>query len=92
MIEKKRIVAWILTIMMVFQMMPTSALGQVDLSVWSVAGRSNVAEGAQYYEVNFLVNDESVKTVATQYIEVGADAALVLPQEPTREGCKFDAW
>ena len=83
MIEKRRIVAWILTIMMVFQMMPTSALG---LEGWSTFS-SDPYSGAIYYKVTFQ-NEGSSDIV--QYVQEGGNP--VMPEDPSKTGQKFDGW
>ena len=82
MMSKKRIVALLLTIMMVVQLLPTTVLAEG----WRVA-TSNAIVGEEYYTVNYDMG--TVKTI-TQYVLQGNSP--VVPEDPTREGYAFDGW
>ena len=79
MANKKRFLAIVLSLVLVLQMLPTSALG--------VTFYSARLSGADYYTVVFVASGE---TVATQYVESGA--TLTLPQSPTAAGKSFTGW
>ena len=85
MFEKKRIVAWILAIMMVIQILPVNALAE---GVWRVAGQSNEDLHDTYSIVRFYVDDDTM--IAEQHVASGTDP--VYPQDPTKEGYEFDGW
>ncbi|MCI5583877.1 MAG: InlB B-repeat-containing protein, partial [Anaeroplasma sp.] len=79
MANKKRFLAIVLSLVLVLQMLPTSALG--------VTFYSARLSGATYYQVDFFASGEKV---ATQYVESGE--TLTLPEAPTAAGKSFTGW
>ena len=90
-ISFRRFVAWMLTLLMVLQTVPSLATG--DLSEYSSV-TSDYVEGANYAEVVFLAPDGVTGdqiTVESRKVEKGA-ALGVLPDAPQREGYSFSFW
>ncbi len=79
MASKKRFLALILAIMMVFQTFPVTAFA-------STAVTSNVDQGS-YQQVEFIVDGE---VIATQLVASGA--AIIYPEDPTKDGARFTGW
>lgn len=82
----KRLAAWMLTLLMVLQTVPSLSNG--DLSEYSSVTSDSV-EGGKYAEVVFLGPDR--EPVESRQVEIGA-AIGDLPEAPWRDSYIFDAW
>lgn len=83
--SKKRFLAILLSIVMLFQAMPMQMLAE------GIALFSNVVEGETYYEVKFVVRGtEGESVAATQYVLDGN--GLSFPQNPAKSGYAFVGW
>ena len=83
MANRRRFLAILLSLLMLLQALPMSALAEG----WNVA-RSNIEEGATYHTVTFEVEDTAV---ATQLIESGHKVST-FPEDPFKAGYQFDGW
>ncbi len=83
MANRRRFLAILLSLLMLLQALPMSALAEG----WNVA-RSNIEEGATYYTVTFEVEDTAV---ATQLIESG-ETVSTFPEDPFKADYQFDGW
>ena len=77
MANRRRFLATLLSLLMLLQALPMSALAEG----WNVA-RSNTEEGATYHTVTFEVGDTAV---ATQLIESG-EMVSTFPEDPFKAG------
>lgn len=77
----KRFLASLLSVIMLLQMMPVSAIAEGVFY-------SNVEKGADYYKVVF--QDENGTSVTTQYVMSGE--TLILPEDLSKEQHKFLGW
>ncbi len=79
---RKRIAALVIAAMMIFQVTPAVSVAEGGFTLLS-----NVVKGLTYHEVRFM---DGESTVATQFVE--DSAALVMPQNPTKDGFFFEGW
>ena len=90
-----RIFAILLSVMMVFQMLPVAAIAETPDGWEGVKGAESPVEGATIHEVNFYSGDPSGdgmgNLIATHDIEVGNSIQL-LPESPFQEGYTFSGW
>ena len=82
---RERILAWLLSIMMIFQLMPAQVYAETADDWQEIV--SNV-ETADYWTVRFLAEGEEVNKV---YVEDG-QAIDRFPDAPVLEGKTFQGW
>ena len=83
MMNRKRIFAWMLTLMMLFQIAPLNAFAEGG---WTGIYSQNDIKGATYYEVRFHTDGAMV-----QLIQSGT-TLQTLPEDPFKEGHTFEGW
>ena len=85
---KDKIVAWLLTIMMVFQMMPVTAFAAGDEDSWEHEVVSNI-ESEVFYTISFVVEEADFEEHV--YVKDG-ESISYFPTAPEVEGKIFKGW
>ena len=80
----KRLLALVLSVLMLVQSLPVSALAKTIYS--------NVLKGEEYYTVVFTVEEGAEKAASTITQYLAEDGTLVLPEAPAKAGYQFIGW